>query len=131
MPLTLYLAVAFDDVQACMMQNSVPLRFVGNRAYVGLREREADAFERASRHAASSVTKDTYALLKVRFSDLGVAHYVTSFGDASQHFASILSKKTFTDGTDWKVWHFYGDLPLRSESHDGQVLLETEWLQVA
>ena len=46
--LTLFLAMPADDRDACCFQGGVPRRYVGGRNYIGLREHEEDALQRAN-----------------------------------------------------------------------------------
>ena len=40
----------------------------------------------------------------------------------------MLAKKIYPNDTvDWKVWHFYGDLPLDVLGPEGQRHLESAW----
>ena len=49
-------------------------RYVGGRNYIGLREHEEDALQRASLVSYQPVTKGTHVLLRVHFTPLGLAH---------------------------------------------------------
>ena len=47
-------------------------------------------------------------------------------------FAPVLTKVIYyNDETDWKVWHFLGDLPLAHVAPDGQMYLTTEWMRIS
>ena len=62
--LTLYTAVNKNDVEACLKEQALPLRLLGNRSYIGFRERKEDSMERASQvFLGSDVTKETHVLV--------------------------------------------------------------------
>ena len=103
--LTLYVAVHKDDCVVCESLGYVPRRYVGGRPYIGLRERAADALERAQLQCSDHVGKDTHVLLEVRFTEHGVAHFMTTCAGVEQAFAPVLTKKLFYgDSSDWRVW---------------------------
>ena len=78
---------------------------MGGRPYIGLRERAADALERAQLQCSDHVGKDTHVLLEVRFTEHGVAHFMTTCAGVEQAFAPVLTKKLFYgDSSDWRVW---------------------------
>ena len=56
-------------------------------------------------------------------------HLVLRISAPEDHFASTLSKKVyFTDTkTDWKVWHFVGDLPLPGHELYDEMVYTAEW----
>ena len=116
--LVLYVSVHRDDVNACQTTGLLPRRYAGGRNYIGLREKPEDALERASMLKTDDVSKSTHALLEWRLSAAALAHFVTTCSGPENHFASMLNKKTFSGTTDWKVWHFLGDLPLRFPGTD-------------
>ena len=129
--LTLFLAVPADDRDACCFQGVAPRHYVGGRNYIGLREHEEDALQRASLVSYQPVTKGTHMLLRVHFTPLGLAHYSTATAGVEHSFSPLLTKKLYHDDpTDWKVWHFHGDSPLRHFGPGGIAYLTTEWLQI-
>ena len=126
--LEMYLVVHRQDIPYCTTENCVPLRYVsGGRGYIGLRERKEDALERAKLCSYDTITHDTHRCLKIYFSALGFAHYASYSRGAEDCYTPVLSKVIYKDTTiDWKVWRFFGDLPLSMTSSQGQ-LLWTEW----
>ena len=129
--LHLFLAVHAKDFEACCNMGEVPRRYVGNRPYVGLREIAEDALQRAIIGSHEPVNKHTHMLLRVHFTPHGLAHYCTCITSAEHWFSPLLTKKLFPgDPTDWRVWHFHGDLPLQQSGPDGIAYLSTEWMQI-
>ena len=59
--LTLFLAVPADDRDACCFQGVVPRRYVGGRSYIGLREHEEDALQRASLASYQPVKQNSHS----------------------------------------------------------------------
>jgi len=86
--LTLFLAVPADDRDACCFQGGGPRRYVGGRSYIGLREHEEDALQRASLVSYQPVIKGTHVLLRVHFTPLGLAHYNTATAGVEHSFAT-------------------------------------------
>ena len=70
--------------------------------------------DRVCLYATESVSKETHVLLEWRLSTEGLAHFSTTYAGAEHRFAPILSKMSYWGDHDWKVWHFLGDLPVRS-----------------
>ena len=129
--LQVFVAVPAADYAACCFAGEVPRRCVGGHAYIGLRERAEDALERACHWTDKPVNKDTHLLLRVHFTAHGVAHYCTGTSSAEHSFSPVLTKKLFwKDPTDWKVWHFHGDLPLGLSGPGDIAYVTTEWMQI-
>ena len=118
--LTLYVAVHKDDAPSCEASGCLPRRYVGGRPHVGLRENPEDALARASWFETETVSKGTHVLLEWRLSAEGLAQYVTTCAGPEHGFAPVLSKQIYSDGYDWKVWRFLGDLPLRARGVDSE-----------
>ena len=59
--LTLFLAVPADDRDAGCFQGVVPRRYVGGRSYIGLREHEEDALQRASLASYQPVKQNSHS----------------------------------------------------------------------
>ena len=95
-----------------------------------MRESPEEAVVRAGQ-AGEPVAKDTHVILKVIFSTLGVAHFVTTYEDKSYHFQPILSKMCNKYATrDKGAWHFIRNLPLSLSDDHGNALVTTEWLDI-
>ena len=57
---------------------------------------------------------------------------MTTCAGVEHAFAPVLTKVIYyNDETDWKVWHFLGDLPLAHVAPDGQMYLTTEWMRIS
>ena len=124
--LTLYVAMHEEDAIHCMSHGSVPTRFVSpKKNIIGFRESPEAAVERYRYHCRRHTPMDQLSILRVTFSALGIAHYVTETCNAEAYFSSRLSKQTFKGDVDWGVWHFVGDLSLRESE-----LLSHEWHRV-
>ena len=131
--LSLCSAVQQMDRAACERQNGIPMRYLaGGRDYIGLRERKPDAVERARMNSPGSpVTAETHVLVKINFTQAGVAHFTTRSAGANHNYAPILFKKVYSDPTyDWKVWHFLEDLPLHLETSAGEPLVTSQWVDL-
>mgnify|MGYP003330026621 CR=1 FL=1 len=59
--LTWFLAVPADDRDECCFQGVVPRRYVGGRNYIGLREHEEDALQRASLVSYQPVKQNSHS----------------------------------------------------------------------
>ena len=69
--------------------------------------------ERASKvFPGSAADKGTYVVLELSLSAEALAHFTKTLAGVRHHFASMLHKRTYPDGIDWKVCHFCGDFPL-------------------
>ena len=124
--LVLFAAVHKDDIPCIHATQTLWRRLLrGDKPYIGLRERAEDAVERAE-----YFTKDTHKILKIIFTTAGIAHFATSTADAAHNFAPLLSKHTYKDATDWKVWHYIGDLNVNSYDSRGVQLTRAEVCEV-
>ena len=95
-----------------------------------MRESPEEAIRRAEQ-AGDPVAKHTHVILKVIFSTLGVAHFVTTCEDSSYNFQPILSKRCNWYATrDKGAWHFIRNLPLSLNDDQGNILVTTEWLEI-
>ena len=92
--------------------------------HIGLRATPEEAMIRA-KQVDKSVSKDTHFILQVNFSPHGVAHFVTTYGDETYKFQSVLSK-VWNNGVDKGAWHFNQHLPLSMSDDDGNPLICTE-----
>ena len=96
-----------------MVSKRLPCRYTGNNTFIGPRESEKEAVDRASKvFFGSGVGKDTYVLLVIGLTPEALAHFTAEAAGESYQFASMLHKVTYPGKTDWKVWHFCGDFPL-------------------
>ena len=124
--LVVFAAVHKDDIPCIQATKTLWRRFLrGDKPYIGLREGAEDAVERAE-----YFTKDTHKILKITFTTAGIAHFATSTADAAHNFAPLLSKHTYKDATDWKAWHFIGDLNVNSYDSRGVQLTRAEFCEV-
>ena len=127
----MFLAVDRDDYHVCCSGGKVPLRYVGDCEYIGLREDIGAALARAALCSPETVTKATHLVVRVHFTPLGLAHYGIATAGAEHCFSPLLTKKLYpNDPTDWRVWHFHGDLPLGHVGPGGIAYLTTEWMQI-
>ena len=105
---------------------------------VGLREDPKQAILREVKIAAEEgrgpVSKQTHLLCKVTFSALGVAYYTMLYKGQDYQFQPTLVKKAYGEdyggGHDWKVWHFFDNLPLNVIDVQGNVLVTTEFKKI-
>ena len=133
--LVLYLVLPQADRAACEAFGFIPCRLATpGKHYVGLRENLVDAIQRFGLrwHGA-------YVVVRVKFTAEGLAHYTCSSSGPTHSFASMLAKQTYWEAnwdaeiprTDYKVWHFNGDLPLEVHDANGQELLVCEFCEEA
>jgi hypothetical protein len=137
MALVLYLVMHKDEQAACDEAKAVQRRYVTPwQNYIGLRETLADAVDRRLKiwggEEIEPVTDDTHVGLRVTITSQGVAELVLRICAAGDCFSSTLFKKKFsTDkNTDWKVWHFVGDLPLKGHPLYDTDVYTAEWIQL-
>ena len=112
--LTLYGVLHADKVESCLVQGSVPTRYLTpEKNYIGLRKDAKAAIERYRQIFGENTPKNQLAFLEVHFTAEGVVRFVTESCGPEDLFCSRLSKRTYKDySVDWGVWHFVGDLPL-------------------
>ena len=123
--LILYLAVHRDDVDCIKRTSEVPLRYTSPRqSTIVLREKMEDAIERYC-FTFGPTPKASLVVLQVVFTPLGIAHFTTDNCGAEHDFQCRLSKKIWTDGVDYGVWHFIGPLPLGSDR-----LMSMRWISM-
>ena len=101
-PLVLYSLVARSRVQNCIEAKSLAKE---DGWHIGLREKLVDAVEREIKYA-ERVDEDSHMVLRITFHPLGVAHFTTSFGDATYQFKPVLHKVAYGGMTDWGCWRF-------------------------
>jgi hypothetical protein len=138
MALLLYLIIHKADKEECERLFAVQRRYVTPKMnYIGLRESLAGAVERRRKAwgevEPERITDETHIGLKVIVTREGVADLVLRISAPEDHFASTLSKKVyFTDTkTDWKVWHFVGDLPLPGHELYNEKVYTAEWISLS
>ena len=123
--LILYLAVHRDDVDCIKLRGHVPLRFTSpKKSTIALREKMEDAVERYGL-AFGPTPREQLAVLRIVLTPLGIAHFTTDNCGAEHDFQCRLSKKIWTDGVDYGVWHFIGPLPLGSDR-----LMSMRWISM-
>ena len=125
-PLVLYSLVARSRVQNCIETKSLAKE---DGWHIGLREKLVGAVEREIKYA-ERVDKDSHMVLRITFHPLGVAHFTTSFGDATYQFKPVLHKVAYGGKTDWGCWRFIQDLPLSMTSSAGEPMVSTELLDI-
>ena len=74
--------------------------------------------------------EDTHVVLEITFTPLGLAHYAKICQGYDYGFQPMLQKRTYPDATDWKVWHFHGDLPLQASDEQGNVLITSRLMEI-
>jgi hypothetical protein len=132
-PLVLYVVINKVDQPGCVLQKKLARRHVtAAKNYVGLRETEADAVQRREKSWTEKVTCETHVLLKLTFTEVGLGRLTRQICPGVDFFTSRMYKKTFTDPTtDWKIWHYVGDLPLQGDDADDETNFTAEWLPVS
>ena len=134
--LLLYLVVRKDDQEICERLGSLPTRLAGGRGYVAFRQDRGAALARAARDAgcAASLCKETYVMLKVYFTPLGLAHFAALSAGPAHGYCSMLTRAIDSSAyayIDWQEWHFHGALPLHlTEEVSGQPLLMAAWQMI-
>jgi hypothetical protein len=134
MALVLYVIICKDDKAECLRNRAVPRRYVTpHKNYIGFRETVGDAVERRKQIWRGEVTDDTCEVLKVTVANEGVAYLVLRASAPEDHFASTLYKKPYYGDkiTDWKVWHYIGDLPLQDHDTYDEKLYTAEWFPLS
>ena len=71
------------------------------------------------------VSKQTHMVLRVTFTPGGIAYFATQYGDAAYQYKPLLHNN------GWGCWRFIGDLPLYLTSPEGEVLVQSEWLEIS
>ena len=123
--LTLFVAVHRSAVRACEANGKLERCSLGGKPYIGLRETGDAAMERAKRvFLPADVNKDTYVILRLSLSAEAVARFTAAPAGVEHQFASMLHRRTYCDETDWGVWHFCGDFPLRFPG------VQADWLEI-
>ena len=97
------------DVISVGCISAVAVSKSGDANYVALRECHEDVMERSK---IIGVQRTPTRMAHVKFTCDGLAHYCTEPAGVDTQFATRFHKKTYKGPTDWKTWHFIGDLPL-------------------
>ena len=135
--LLLYKMETMEDYPGIVAQGFIPMKAVSpaDSWKVGLREDPKEAVEReqtiADKEGRGPVSKHTHFLCEVTFTALGVAYYTMLCKDSGYQFQPTLVKKAYTDDKDWKSWHFHDNLPLEAKDVYGNVLVTTEFEEIA
>ena len=126
-PLVLYTLVAKSRVEQCIASNTLPLERW--QWHIGFRQEVGESLARQCEFDGH-VDKDSHMVLRVTFSPLGVAHFVTTVGDKANQFLPVLHKVRCGWPTDRGQWRFIQDLPLSLSTALGQDLVSSEWLEI-
>jgi hypothetical protein len=128
--LCLYKVVAVTEMSDIEPDGTLRLQGTGSEQWkIGLRENLADAVERTTR-TSGPINKDTHVVLEITFSPLGLSHYAKICKGPDYRFQPMLQKITYRDATDWKAWHFHGDLPMQASDDQGNVLITTRVMEI-
>ena len=107
----LYLVLWERDAEKGMQADGeIAARYTGRSDYIGLRETQAGAIERA-RVFFPVVAPETHCMLKFMFTPEGIAHYTVNCTGKDYGFASILHKRYCWETPDHGTWHFHGNIP--------------------
>ena len=130
--LVLYIIIDKIDMPSIQASGILPLRYVSaGKDYIGLRENLQDALDRFKLCYSVEVNPIEHIALKFTFTALGLAHYTLQFGGSSSGYASVLRKKFFyLPVRDWKVWHFFGDLPVSRKDLSGATMISSEFVSL-
>ena len=135
--LQLWIGIHNDDYPTCIHKGTVPLCILpfADETKLTLHETGGPAVMRAkvlycNRTAIGEVP---VLLLRVLFSRKGFDLYSTRALGPNEPLAPVLYKTSYPDdtpGSDYGTWAFHGDLPLQQRSADGDVLIQSGWVQV-
>jgi len=114
----LYLVIHKDDALADLDNGFVPSRHVSpspfNKGVIGLRQDPEQARIRYTQFWGETPSADLILFTFV-FSPACIARLTTQLTSGEHGFMPKLYKKRYAHQTrDWGVWHFVGDLPLKS-----------------
>ena len=128
--LSLYKVVGHAELPTIVAAGHLYLRGEGPEQWnIGLRENLTDAIEREN-IVGEPVSKDTHVVLEITFTTLGVAQYTKLCQGPDYHFQPTLQKISYRGTTDWKVWHFHGDLPLQAFDAQDNLLITTRIMEI-
>ena len=128
--LRLYKVEAVTEMTHIVPDGTLRLQGTGPEQWkIGLRETLVDAVERTTK-ISGPISKDTHVVLEITFTPLGLAHYAKIYQGCDYGFQPMLQKKTYRDATDWKAWHFHGDLPLQASDEQGNVLITSRLMEI-
>ena len=130
----LYVCVLKEDIPKISANGFLrPFQVTGcQNNHIGLRESKADAFERGKKifqHIADLENEVTF--LRITFTAAGLAYFTNKIAGPNENFASQFHKKVYFRDceTDWKTWHFVGDLPLScTDDISGTSLVSSQWI---
>ena len=106
--LALFAAVHAVDAHACVRDQLLPRGLLGNRDYIGFRESVPGAMERGSKvFSGSAVNKSAFVVVKLSLSAEALARFTAASAGVGHRFAPVFHRRTYSDGPDWKVWHFF------------------------
>ena len=88
-------------------------------SYIGLRENAQEAFQRML-HFELRPRKEDCSIFRVCLTPRGMLHVTTQMAGGG---TPLLFKKTYSDGRDWGVWHFNGDMPVELRDSSSRDLL--------
>ena len=99
-----------------------------------LRENFADA----ETQIRKSHPHDELVMLMITITPAGLSHLTSNVADGTLNYTSKLVKQTWPhfgevqEQQDWKVWKFYGDLPLHLRNHvTDEILIHTSSQPIA
>ena len=128
--LCLYKVVSLTEITTILSDGTLRIEKTdGEKWKIGLRENLADAVERATK-ISGPINKESHVVLEITFSPLGLAHYTRMYMGPDYRFQPMLQKMSYRGDTDWKVWHFHGDLPLRASDLQDNVLITTRLMEI-
>ena len=128
--LLLYKVEAVSELPLIITDGTLRRQGKGHQQWkIGLRENLADAVDRTTK-IFGPMDKDTHVVLAITFTPLGLAHYGKICQGFDYMFQPMLQKSTYREETDWKVWHFHGDLPLEASDEQGNVLITTRLMEI-
>ena len=117
-----------DDFDCSKRHGQVPLRYTSpKKSTIELCEKMEDALERYSL-TFGPTPRASLAVLRVVFTPLGIDSCTTDNCGAEHDFQCRLSKKIWTDGVDYGVWHFIGPLPLGGDRSNP--LMSMQWISM-
>ena len=129
--LRVYKVVKESNLLSIVSKGWLTLQDCGTEQWkIGLRENLSDAIERESK-CGGLVSKDTHIVLEIVFSPVGIAYYTTQCQGSIYDFQPTLRKMSYRrDTTDWKVWHFQGELPLEAHDEQGNLLVTSRIMEI-
>ena len=155
--LIVYKCIAVKEIPSLFPDGIVHCQSTGPEQWeIALCENPADAVERTTK-ISDPVSKASHVTLEITFTPLGFAHYrkvcqgpdyhwqatmhigrsgtcETQRDDMkvmeTQKYADWKTGLTYHGDTDWKGWHFHGDIPLQASDEQGNVLITTRIIEI-